>query len=77
MFDSSKRLNTDFSSQNRGKTLGGGTSINGAAYTRGTKEQYDAWNQMLDPSDQTLGWDWDGIFSYMKKVSTHTDPNLA
>ena len=51
-----------------GKTLGGSSSINGAAYTRGTKEQYDSWSQLLDPADQNLGWDWNGMFSYMKKV---------
>jgi len=52
----------------RGKTLGGSSSINGAAYTRGTKEQYNAWSQFLDPADQGLGWNWDGMFNYMKKV---------
>ncbi|KAF8311835.1 alcohol oxidase [Clavulina sp. PMI_390] len=58
-----------------GKTLGGGTSINGAAYTRGTKEQYDSWSQLLDPADQSLGWNWDGLFSYMKKSEGFSAPN--
>lgn len=52
----------------RGKTLGGSSSINGAAWTRGLAAQYDAWNDLLDPADQGLGWDWSEIFSFMKRV---------
>ncbi|KAF9513839.1 GMC oxidoreductase [Hydnum rufescens UP504] len=53
-----------------GKTLGGSSSINGAAWTRGLKQQYDSWIQLLDPADAGSGWDWNGMFSYMKKVSS-------
>jgi choline dehydrogenase len=52
-----------------GKTLGGGSSINGAAYTRGQAEQYDAWTTLLESNESDVGWNWNSVFSYMKKVS--------
>lgn len=52
----------------RGKTLGGSSSINGATYTRGLAAQYDAWSELLDPQDRNLQWNWDSLFTYMKKV---------
>ncbi|KAF8054314.1 hypothetical protein FPV67DRAFT_1440316 [Lyophyllum atratum] len=58
-----------------GKTFGGGSSINGGAYTRGTKEQYDAWSTLLEPSEANVGWNWNGLFSYMKKSETFSPPN--
>ncbi|KAF9517618.1 GMC oxidoreductase [Hydnum rufescens UP504] len=58
-----------------GKTLGGSSSINGAAWTRGLKQQYDSWLQLLDPADANSGWDWNGMFSYMKKAESFTPPN--
>ncbi|KAF8915748.1 hypothetical protein CPB85DRAFT_1293119 [Mucidula mucida] len=58
-----------------GKTLGGSTSINGGHYTRGLAAQYDAWLSLLEDSDANSGWDWNGIFSYMKKSETFSAPN--
>ncbi|PPR03699.1 hypothetical protein CVT24_007420 [Panaeolus cyanescens] len=58
-----------------GKTLGGSTSINGAAYTRGLNAQYDAWQQLLEPSEASMGWNWQGLWSYMKKSETFSPPN--
>ncbi|KAG6811132.1 hypothetical protein H0H92_008828 [Tricholoma furcatifolium] len=58
-----------------GKTFGGGSSINGATYTRGAKEQYDAWSTLLEPSEANVGWNWDGIWSYMKKSEVFSPPN--
>ena len=52
----------------RGKTLGGSSSINGGHYTRGLAAQYDALTSLLEDSDANAGWNWDGLFSYMKKV---------
>ena len=52
----------------RGKTLGGSSSINDAVWTRGVKEQYDSWSELLEEDEASLGWNWDGLFSYMKKV---------
>ena len=55
----------------RGKTLGGSSSINGAAWTRGAAKQYDAWNDLLEPGDASVGWGWggaQGMLAYMEKA---------
>lgn len=57
-----------------GKTLGGSSSINGGAWTRGMAAQYDAWSTLLEPSEASVGWNWNGIFSYMKKVRAPSVP---
>ena len=56
------------SRSSRGKTLGGSTSINGGAWTRGLAAQYDAWSNLLEPEEASVGWNWDSLFAYMKKV---------
>ena len=53
-----------------GRTLGGSTSINGAAYTRGAAAQYDALSTLLESSDADMNWNFNSLFSYMKKVHT-------
>ncbi|KAJ2933649.1 hypothetical protein H1R20_g3458, partial [Candolleomyces eurysporus] len=58
-----------------GKTLGGGTSINGAAFTRGLNAQYDAWSNLLEPSEASVGWNWQGMWNYMKKSESFSPPN--
>ena len=58
----------------RGKTLGGSSSINGGTWTRGMKAQYDAFTAFLEPEDADKGWDWEGLFYYMKKVCTSLAP---
>ncbi|KAJ6480268.1 hypothetical protein C8R45DRAFT_905815 [Mycena sanguinolenta] len=58
-----------------GKTLGGSTSINGAAWTRGLNAQYDAWSTLLEEDEADVGWNWNGIFPYMKKAETFSAPN--
>ncbi|KZV89787.1 alcohol oxidase [Exidia glandulosa HHB12029] len=57
-----------------GKTLGGGSSINGATWTRGSAAQYDAWQSLLETSEESLGWNWAGLFSYMKKAENFSAP---
>lgn len=52
----------------RGKTLGGSSSINGADWTRGLATQYDAFSELLEPEEASVGWNWGNLFSYMKKV---------
>lgn len=52
----------------RGKTLGGSTSINGAAWTRGSQAQYDALSQLQETSDASMNWNFNSLFSYMLKV---------
>lgn len=51
-----------------GKTLGGSSSINGGHWTRGLAAQYDAWTQLLETNEAGMGWNWAGLFTYMKKV---------
>jgi choline dehydrogenase-like flavoprotein len=58
-----------------GKTLGGSTSINGAAWTRGLASQYDALSSLLLPAQANLNWTWANLFGYMKKAETFSAPN--
>ncbi|KAJ7171206.1 alcohol oxidase [Mycena filopes] len=58
-----------------GKTLGGSSSINGGHWTRGLNAQYDAWSSLLEDDEASVGWNWDGMFSYMKKAETFSAPN--
>ncbi|KAM5530720.1 hypothetical protein V8D89_015613 [Ganoderma adspersum] len=58
-----------------GKTLGGSSSINGGHWTRGLNAQYDAMSSLLEDSEQSVGWNWNGLFSYMKKAETFSAPN--
>ncbi len=50
---------------NLGATVGGGTTVNGMAVTRGQKADYDAWEQLGNP-----GWGWEGILKYFQKVKS-------
>ncbi|KAJ7143798.1 hypothetical protein C8R44DRAFT_758923 [Mycena epipterygia] len=58
-----------------GKTLGGSSSINGGHWTRGLNAQYDAWSTLLEANETSVGWNWAGIFNYMKKAETFSAPN--
>ncbi|GJE89346.1 GMC oxidoreductase [Phanerochaete sordida] len=63
-----------------GKTLGGSSSINGAAWTRGQDAQYDSWNDLLEPEERSVGWGWSGargLLHYMKKSETFHAPTAA
>ncbi|KAF7328430.1 Pyranose dehydrogenase [Mycena venus] len=48
----------------RGFVLGGSSSVNGMAYTRGSKEDYDRFAHVS--GDQ--GWSWNRLIPYMRKV---------
>ncbi|KAJ7485944.1 alcohol oxidase [Mycena latifolia] len=58
-----------------GKTLGGSTSINGGHWTRGLNAQYDAWSTLLEDDEASVGWNWSGLFNYMKKSEAFSAPN--
>ncbi|KAI0820577.1 alcohol oxidase [Trametes gibbosa] len=58
-----------------GKTLGGSSSINGGHWTRGLNAQYDALSSLLEPEEASVGWNWNGLFSYMKKAEAFSAPN--
>jgi len=47
----------------RGRVLGGCTSINGMAYSRGIREDYDGWAQELGLAN----WSYDEVLPYFKR----------
>ncbi|ODO09253.1 hypothetical protein I350_02853 [Cryptococcus amylolentus CBS 6273] len=59
----------------RGKTLGGSTSINGLAQTRGHKAQYDALATFLGGDDNNGRWNWNGMYLGMLKSEGFSAPN--
>ncbi|KAF8797579.1 aryl-alcohol oxidase-like protein [Phlegmacium glaucopus] len=54
----------------RGHVLGGSTSINFMAFTRGSKDDYNRWAKVT--GDQ--GWSWNSLFPYMLKMERITQP---
>ncbi|OJT13666.1 Glucose oxidase [Trametes pubescens] len=58
-----------------GKTLGGSSSINSADWTRGSAAQFDAFSELLEPEEASVGWNWDNLFYYMKKSEGFSAPN--
>ncbi|KER00065.1 GMC oxidoreductase [Aureobasidium subglaciale EXF-2481] len=52
-----------------GAVVGGGTVVNGMFFARGSRGDYDAWEQLGNP-----GWGWDGLLPYFKKSETFTPP---
>ncbi|EIM81860.1 aryl-alcohol oxidase-like protein [Stereum hirsutum FP-91666 SS1] len=54
----------------RGFVLGGSTSINFMAYSRGTRDDYDRWANITEDD----GWSWDNLYPYMIKMENLTTP---
>ncbi|EKM83239.1 hypothetical protein AGABI1DRAFT_111689 [Agaricus bisporus var. burnettii JB137-S8] len=54
----------------RGHILGGSSSINAMAYTRGSIDDYDRWARVTGDS----GWSWNKIFPYFKKHELFMQP---
>ena len=50
----------------RGKIVGGSSSINAMVYMRGTKADYDEWEQGGHPD-----WAWNKVLSSYKKIENH------
>lgn len=48
-----------------GKTLGGGSSINGMFFSRGQREDYDGWAALGND-----GWSYDALLPYFKRLET-------
>lgn len=48
---------------NRGKVMGGSSTINGMLYVRGNKFDYDNWAKLGN-----VGWDWQNALKYFKKA---------
>lgn len=56
-----------------GKMLGGGSSLNGQVYTRGTRADFDEWAAL-----GAIGWDWDSVFPFFLRSETwHGEPSQA
>jgi choline dehydrogenase len=52
-----------------GKMLGGGSSINGMVYIRGSKHDYDGWAAM-----GCTGWSWNDVLPYFLKSENFEGP---
>ncbi|KAJ6467574.1 GMC oxidoreductase-domain-containing protein [Mycena vitilis] len=55
----------------RGFVLGGSSSVNYMAYTRGSKEDFDRWAKVTGDN----GWSWDSLIPYMRKNERFTPPS--
>ncbi|CZS96281.1 related to alcohol oxidase [Rhynchosporium graminicola] len=53
-----------------GKVVGGGSTINGMVFNRGSKEEYDRWESLGNP-----GWNFEEMVSYFKKAEIATPPH--
>ncbi|KAF4842414.1 Dehydrogenase xptC [Colletotrichum siamense] len=53
-----------------GATVGGGSSVNGMAWDRGSVADYDAWEALGNP-----GWGWKNMLKYFRKSSTFAPPS--
>ncbi|KAG6854278.1 hypothetical protein C0991_008523 [Blastosporella zonata] len=54
----------------QGHILGGTSSMNGLAYTRGSSDDYDRYAELTDDD----GWSWDNIQKYLRKNERWTQP---
>lgn len=55
----------------RGKTLGGSSSINGQAWVRGHRADYDAWAQSCP------GWSYDEVLAYFQRAERRVGSNAG
>ncbi|KAJ0328882.1 hypothetical protein COL5a_004672 [Colletotrichum fioriniae] len=53
-----------------GAVVGGGSTVNGMAWDRGSEADYDAWEALGNP-----GWGWATLFKYFQKSSTFAPPS--
>jgi choline dehydrogenase-like flavoprotein len=52
----------------RGKVMGGSSAINGAIFTRGTREDFDTWAERGNTE-----WSWDRVLPYFRKLEDDRD----
>ncbi|KAJ7836922.1 alcohol oxidase [Mycena olivaceomarginata] len=64
-------LNSTAIAYPRGFVLGGSSSVNYMAYTRGSKEDYDRWANVTGDD----GWSWDKLIPYMRKNEHFSPPS--
>lgn len=56
-----------------GAVVGGGSTVNGQFFDRGSAEDYNNWARF--PGNN--GWDWDGLYPYFKKSSAIAPPTAS
>jgi choline dehydrogenase-like flavoprotein len=47
----------------QGRVVGGGSSVNAMAYVRGSRSDYDRWNEAVGGK----GWSWDDLLPYFRR----------
>ncbi|WP_260925101.1 GMC family oxidoreductase [Novosphingobium sp. 9] len=52
----------------QGNVVGGGSSVNVMAYTRGSRLDYQRWDEALGGGS---GWDWEGLLPYFRRQEGH------
>ena len=61
-----KHLNDRNFTLSQGAVVGGGTTVNGMAMTRGGRLDYDIWDALQGAGDTR--WRWDDLLPYFEKV---------
>ncbi|KAL5388279.1 hypothetical protein PMIN06_005250 [Paraphaeosphaeria minitans] len=54
-----------------GAVVGGSSAVNGMVFDRGSKADYNAWEEL-----GSQGWGWDGLLPYFKKSVNFTAPSV-
>ena len=52
----------------QGNVLGGGSTVNGQVYIRGRPGDYDNWHDLLRGNNDAVGWKWDDVLPYFRRV---------
>ncbi|KAK1756595.1 hypothetical protein QBC47DRAFT_298829 [Echria macrotheca] len=58
-----------------GRVVGGSSAVNGMVFDRGSRYDYDAWDQLQLPNSTSPRWNWEGIYPFFKKSVTFTPPS--
>lgn len=58
----------------RGKVIGGSSSINGLAYVRGQRKDFEDWRKSFNSSTKGKLWGWEGVEPYFRKLEGVKDP---
>jgi choline dehydrogenase-like flavoprotein len=53
-----------------GKVVGGSTVVNGQFLDRGSRFDYDSWEELNGQGSGSTNWSWDALYPYFKKVRT-------